>query len=68
MRRYDCRLLLSSRRSQESYGSQKRRFKRERKLSPKECRELERLAALPDDKIDTEDVPEAPAAIWAFTR
>ena len=41
---------------------------RKKELSPKESRELERLAALPDEKIDTKDIPEAPAENWAFAR
>lgn len=39
-----------------------------KELSPKERRELEKLAALPDDEIDTKDIPEAPAENWAFAR
>jgi uncharacterized protein (DUF4415 family) len=27
---------------------------------------LERLAAMPDEEIDTDDIPEAPAENWAF--
>ena len=30
--------------------------------------QLERLAALTDDEIDTKDIPEAPAANWAYAR
>ena len=29
---------------------------------------LERLAAMSDDDIDTDDIPEAPAENWAFAR
>ena len=29
---------------------------------------LEKLAALPEDEIDTKDIPEAPAENWAFAR
>jgi len=39
-----------------------------KELSQKERRELEKLAVLPDDKIDTQDIPEAPAENWAFVR
>ena len=35
-----------------------------KKLSADLQREAERLAALPDDGIDTDDIPEAPAAAW----
>lgn len=41
---------------------------RKKELSPKERRELEKLAAMPDDKIDTKDIPEAPAENWALAR
>ncbi|WP_034999162.1 BrnA antitoxin family protein [Beijerinckia mobilis] len=30
--------------------------------------QLDRLAALPDDQIDTTDSPEAPAENWAYAR
>ncbi len=39
-----------------------------KEFSPKELCELEKLAALSDDKIDTQDIPEAPAENWAFAR
>ena len=29
---------------------------------------LERLAAMPDETIDTDDIPEAPAENWAFAK
>ena len=35
-----------------------------RDLSRKERDQLAKLAALPDDEIDTTDIPEAPAANW----
>ncbi|MFO1103832.1 MAG: BrnA antitoxin family protein [Methylocystis sp.] len=41
---------------------------RKKELSPTERRELEELAAMPDEKIDTRDIPEAPAENWAFAR
>lgn len=37
-------------------------------LSPEELAELEKLAAMPDDQIDTSDIPEAPAENWAFAQ
>lgn len=33
-------------------------------LSAKQKRELAALAALPDDRIDTSDIPELPASAW----
>jgi len=33
-------------------------------LTPRQKRELEALAALPDDQIDTSDIPELPADAW----
>jgi uncharacterized protein (DUF4415 family) len=33
-------------------------------LTPKQKRELKALAALPDDQIDTSDIPELPAGAW----
>ncbi len=33
-------------------------------LSPKEKRQLAALAALPDDQIDTSDIPELPSGAW----
>jgi uncharacterized protein (DUF4415 family) len=41
---------------------------RKKELSSKESRELEQIAAMPDDQIDTKDIPEAPAENWAFAR
>ena len=35
-----------------------------RPLTVKEKRELEKLAALPDDRIDTSDIPELPPEAW----
>ncbi len=35
-----------------------------RGLTPRPKRELEALAALPDDQIDTSDIPELPADAW----
>jgi len=37
-------------------------------LDPELQAQLERLAALPDDEIDTADIPEAPAENWAYAR
>jgi len=39
-----------------------------RPLSSEELAELQRLASLPDDTIDTSDIPEAPAEHWAHAR
>jgi uncharacterized protein (DUF4415 family) len=33
-------------------------------LTPKQKRELSALAALPDSKIDTSDIPELPLSAW----
>jgi uncharacterized protein (DUF4415 family) len=33
-------------------------------LSPRQKKELAALAALPDDQIDTSDIPELPANAW----
>lgn len=41
---------------------------RKKELSSKESLELEQLAAMPDEQIDTKDIPEAPAENWAFAR
>ncbi len=30
--------------------------------------QLHRLAPLPDDRIDTDDIPEAPAEAWRYAR
>jgi uncharacterized protein (DUF4415 family) len=35
-----------------------------RALTPRQKRELAALAALPDDKIDTSDIPELPLSAW----
>lgn len=35
-----------------------------RPLSEEEGAELEALAALPDDQIDTSDIPELPESVW----
>lgn len=37
-------------------------------LSQAEKRQLARLAALPDDAIDTRDIPEVPGANWRLAR
>jgi uncharacterized protein (DUF4415 family) len=37
-------------------------------LSPEQLDQLARLAALPDDQIDTADIPEAPAENWVHAR
>jgi uncharacterized protein (DUF4415 family) len=39
-----------------------------KELSREELDQLERLAALPDDQIDTVDIPEIPAENWAHAR
>jgi uncharacterized protein (DUF4415 family) len=35
-----------------------------RALTPRQKRELAALASLPDDKIDTSDIPELPLSAW----
>jgi uncharacterized protein (DUF4415 family) len=37
---------------------------RRRPLTPRQKKELAALAALPDDQIDTSDIPELPAGAW----
>jgi uncharacterized protein (DUF4415 family) len=37
-------------------------------LSPEEAAQLAKLAVLPEDEVDTDDIPEAPAENWAFAR
>jgi uncharacterized protein (DUF4415 family) len=37
-------------------------------LSSRQLDELSKLAGLPDDEIDTIDIPEAPAENWAYAR
>ena len=37
-------------------------------LSPEQLEQLAKLAALPDDQIDTADIPEAPAENWIHIR
>lgn len=37
-------------------------------LSPEQLDQLTKLAALPDDEIDTADIPEAPAENWVHAR
>lgn len=39
-----------------------------KELSPEEQEQLARLAALPDDRIDTADIPEIPPENWAQAR
>jgi len=39
-----------------------------RALNPEQRDQLARLAALPDDQIDTADIPEAPAENWIHAR
>jgi uncharacterized protein (DUF4415 family) len=39
-----------------------------RPLSPEEREQLAKLAALPEDQIDTADIPEAPEASWTDVR
>ena len=42
----------------------KRKKTPERPLTARQKRELAALAALPDDQIDTSDIPELPAGAW----
>jgi uncharacterized protein (DUF4415 family) len=37
-------------------------------LSPEQLEQLEKLANLPDDQIDTVDIPEAPIENWIHAR
>lgn len=37
-------------------------------LSPGQRAQLAKIAALPDDRIDTDDIPEAPAENWVHAR
>ncbi len=39
-----------------------------KELSPEQREQLARVAALPDDQIDTADIPEAPAENWVYAR
>lgn len=39
-----------------------------KELSPEQLARLARLAELPDDQIDTADIPEAPAESWAYAQ
>lgn len=39
-----------------------------KELSPEQLERLARLAALPDDRIDMADIPEAPVENWAYAR
>ena len=39
-----------------------------KELSPEQREQLARVAALPDDQIDTADIPEAPAENWVDAR
>ena len=39
-----------------------------RELSQAELDHLAKLATLPDDQIDTVDIPEAPAENWKYAR
>ena len=39
-----------------------------KELTERERAEIAEIAALPDDEIDTVDVPEAPAENWAHAR
>ena len=39
-----------------------------KELSARQIKDLERLAALPDDQVDTVDIPEAPKENWAYAR
>jgi uncharacterized protein (DUF4415 family) len=40
----------------------------QKKLSAEQLDELSKLAALPDDQIETSDIPEAPAENWIHAR
>jgi uncharacterized protein (DUF4415 family) len=35
-----------------------------RPLTPRQKREIQKLAALPEEKIDTSDIPELPSGAW----
>jgi len=37
-------------------------------LSPEQLEQLAKIAALPDDQIDTADIPEAPPENWPLAR
>jgi uncharacterized protein (DUF4415 family) len=39
-------------------------LKSDRALTPGQKREIEALAAVPEDQIDTSDIPELPAGAW----
>jgi uncharacterized protein (DUF4415 family) len=39
-----------------------------KEFSPAELDQLEKLAALPDDQIDTADIPETPEESWSHAR
>ncbi|SEC89399.1 Uncharacterized conserved protein, DUF4415 family [Rhizobiales bacterium GAS188] len=39
-----------------------------KELSPEQLDQLAKLAAMPDDQIDTTDIPEAPAENWIHAR
>ncbi|MBV9522936.1 MAG: hypothetical protein JO010_09085 [Alphaproteobacteria bacterium] len=39
-----------------------------KKFSPDELAQLEKLAAMPEDQIDTIDIPEAAAENWVYAR
>jgi uncharacterized protein (DUF4415 family) len=41
---------------------------KKKQLSPEQRDQLARIAALPDDEIDTVDIPEAPAENWVHAR
>ena len=41
-----------------------RTFRRAQPLTPRQKKELAAVAALPDDQIDTSDIPELPASAW----
>ena len=39
-----------------------------KELSARQQRQLAKLVALPEDRIDTDDIPEAPAENWVHAR
>jgi len=45
-------------------ATQPKKAKRRRALPPSQRKELAALAALPDDQIDTSDIPELPPEAW----
>jgi hypothetical protein len=37
-------------------------------FSPEQVEQLAKIAALPEDQIDTEDIPQAPKENWVYAR